>query len=80
MKQTQQQQAIEDIGQFVNRSIQDSLEHQEKLKEFVSQQRDGLGIADLGAKIAFQEGIIEGLKIVKIIVNQSRRELESSAQ
>jgi len=78
MKQTQQQQAIEDIGQFVNRSIQDSLEHQEKLKEFVSQQRDGLGIADLGAKIAFQEGIIEGLKIVKIILGKA--ELESSAQ
>ena len=78
MKQTQQQQAIEDIGQFVNRSIQDSLEPQEKLKEFVSQQRDGLGIADLGAKIAFQEGIIEGLKIVKIILGKA--DLESSSQ
>ena len=77
MKQTPQQ-AIEDIDRFVIRSIQDSLEHQEKLKEFVSQQRDGLGIADLGAKIAFQEGIIEGLKIVKIILGKA--DLESSSQ
>lgn len=65
-----QTQVIEEIEYFVNTSIQDSLEQQHQLKIFVGQQRDGLGIADLGAKIAFQEGIIEGLKNVRIILGK----------
>lgn len=65
-----QTQVIEEIEHFVDTSIQDALEQQHRLKVFVGHQRDGLGIADLGAKIAFQEGIIEGLKIVRIILKK----------
>lgn len=61
---------VESVVDFLTRSQNDALNEIEFLKSIVSQQREGLGLADLGAKIAYQEGLLKAYTFAKIHVEK----------
>lgn len=74
MKQnTVQKPNVEETPDFIKRVKTEALEQIEFLKNVASQQTGGLGFADIGAKIAFEEGKLRAITDIKLHIESVRK-------
>ncbi len=68
----------ETIPDFLKRLQDESLKQKEFLKSIVAQRSDGLGLADLGAKIAFEEGQLKAITDIKLTFENLKPTIEQT--
>lgn len=74
MKQNTENLNVESLTDFIKRSLKEALVEKDELQTIhLPLRSDGLGLADIGAKIAKLEGKIESLSIASIIIGRENK-------